>query len=75
MLLTSAKHMRLAMAHHRAAADAKLTLQEKRELQWNAKRHEILAKRARELEAGQDVIFGKDSRMNFRDPQGEDVQQ
>ena len=53
MLLTSTKHMRLARAHHRDAADAKLTLEEKRELQFNARRHEILAKRARELEKAQ----------------------
>jgi hypothetical protein len=50
MLLTSSQHMRLARTHHRAAAEARLSLPEKRELQYNARRHETLAKQARKLE-------------------------
>jgi hypothetical protein len=42
--------MRLARTHHRAAAEARLSLPEKRELQYNARRHETLAKQARKLE-------------------------
>jgi len=52
MKLTSTRHARLAMAYHRDAADAKLTLPQKRELQSAAKRHEALAKHAREQESG-----------------------
>jgi hypothetical protein len=48
--LTSTQHMRLARANHRAAADAKLSLEEKRLLQYNARRHEALAKMARKQE-------------------------
>jgi hypothetical protein len=50
LLLTSTQHMRLARAHHRAAAEASLPLEEKRLLQYNGRRHEALAKQARKRE-------------------------
>jgi len=54
MLLTSTRHKRLERAYLQAAAKAELPLEEKRRLQAAAKRHKILADKAREIETGKD---------------------
>jgi hypothetical protein len=54
MRLTAAQHARIALAYMKDAAEASLTLEQKRELQAAAGRHQALAKLAKKLERSPD---------------------